>query len=476
MSRPSTRPSAAPGASPRRLLAALPAALFCGSLGAWPTLGSLPTDESRAAQASTATDPDAAADDMLALCRLGDLALEVGESLAELRGRDFDCLPQVVCTGSEDLARRARSAGERAAQDRAPWHDPWREVAAKMLAMIPADLDLAPLQSELYREQAPAHYDVHTNTLYVLGELGDGMGRMVLAGELAHVLHQQLYGLERLRQGLRGQGDAQLALQALIEGAETALTVLWVQEHPEDINLNELVALQSALSTGVLESAPPYVWKPFVALSARGDTFLRRTSRLTPLAGPTRVADIEQAFDAPPRSTEQILHPVKYWKRDRLDEPWNIEVDAAHLPAGWSVAFEDTLGELYLSILTEPFAERQGMTHSVFDLSKLPYTNTAAAGWGGDRVLILENGEAQVLRLFTRWDTRQDAEEFEAAVALLEPEMRAQLESLGHDAAGQAGLALERPDPLRVQLTVWIGSDRHGALDAAGRLRFSESR
>jgi hypothetical protein len=76
---------------------------------------------------------------------------------------------------------------------------------------------------------------------------------------------------------------------------------------------------------------------------------------------------------------------------------------AQHLGDGWTVALQDTFGEMLLEVLLRD----GGATGAA----------QAAAGWGGDRVALLEgpDGEAAVV-IDTTWDTEADAGEFADAL------------------------------------------------------------
>ena len=91
---------------------------------------------------------------------------------------------------------------------------------------------------------------------------------------------------------------------------------------------------------------------------------------------------------------------------------------AARLGTGWTVPLQDTLGEMQLEILL-----REGGASN---------SKAAAAGWGGDRVALLEGpGGAAGVVLDTAWDTDADADEFQAA---LDP-LVAKLKASGRSAA-----------------------------------------
>ena len=126
-------------------------------------------------------------------------------------------------------------------------------------------------------------------------------------------------------------------------------------------------------------------------------------------------------------SSEQVLHPAKYWKADERDDPQRVEHAAP--PEGWTELSRTTMGELLLAILVDDeegpdFADQRS-------LLRVSYTNEAATGWGGDEVVLLarEDG-ARVVHLATVWDSAQDAVEFHDALVAAEPRLREAREGL----------------------------------------------
>ena len=77
----------------------------------------------------------------------------------------------------------------------------------------------------------------------------------------------------------------------------------------------------------------------------------------------------------------------------------------AQLGAGWSVAAQDTFGELQTRVwLREGGVEGEA-------------ARIAAAGWGGDRLALLDGpGAGSMLIWATAWDSPADATEFAAAL------------------------------------------------------------
>jgi hypothetical protein len=166
------------------------------------------------------------------------------------------------------------------------------------------------------------------------------------------------------------------------------------------------------MSGDSLENTPPYLWLPLLAVYLRGEGFLVHTAGINMLARAADAEDVERAFKTPPKSSEQVLHPEKYWKDSKQDDPVKVTIDTKHLPKGWSVEGEDTLGELYLGLLTTPPDERKGLSANPMAVIGVKYTNKASTGWGGDRLVLLKSGDQRFLELVTAWDTQKDAEEF----------------------------------------------------------------
>ena len=119
---------------------------------------------------------------------------------------------------------------------------------------------------------------------------------------------------------------------------------------------------------------------------------------------------VDAAYDRLPESTEQILHPEKYLAEEG-PKPVEASVTVDDLGDGWTERRADSVGELGISVWLESSAGPAVAAE-------------AAAGWGGDRAVLLEGpDEAWLLSWLTSWDTPADAEEFTAAAADLLDEL-----------------------------------------------------
>jgi hypothetical protein len=113
---------------------------------------------------------------------------------------------------------------------------------------------------------------------------------------------------------------------------------------------------------------------------------------------------LDYAFTTdPPRSTEQILHPEKWY--GRRDDPVVVHLPrlAAELP-GYRKTAEGTLGELSLRIF---------LRESLHDAG---WATDAAAGWGGDRFAVYQRGNARLVVWVTEWDNGIEAGQFKNAI------------------------------------------------------------
>jgi hypothetical protein len=292
-----------------------------------------------------------------------------------------------------------------------------------------------------------------------------GLAKIILAHELTHALDDQLFDIDGTLDRLAGNADAQMAYQAVVEGSGTSTMNQWMLKHiGKDLTLEDLTGA-SEMDTGGLEKAPAALWKPMLMVYLRGAAFLVRSDNVG--VGQMKAidrADLERAFTRPPRSTEQILHPEKYWDPEQLDEPVQIDIDTSALEAtGWKLVNQETLGEATLALVTSPEKDRGGLNASnPFKLMGTKYTNRDAEGWGGDRYVLLEKDGVTFIHLTTLWDTEKDAEEFQA-------NLEAQGEKLtrARQAMTESGLAVTHifRAPKRVDLTVLLGSNSDDVVD-----------
>lgn len=102
-------------------------------------------------------------------------------------------------------------------------------------------------------------------------------------------------------------------------------------------------------------------------------------------------------FSRPPLSTEQILHPEKYYVKQ--EEPVQMTPWSLIRQFGAKKIIDETLGELVIRILL-----RQTLAKDT--------AARAATGWSGDSLFAFQEGPEMILAWVTAWDSREDALEF----------------------------------------------------------------
>ena len=247
---------------------------------------------------------------------------------------------------------------------------------------------------------------------------GDGVLPMLASHELCHALEDQHFGLdERLRAA--GNDDEIFAVSAVHEGSATLAMTAWTVRAAGEGKLRpaDVRALQdSDAGRGErLAAMPEVLRRDLVGSYLLGASFLLQ-GRPTVSAGPALpVADVNRAFRDVPRSSEQILHPEKYWGPGRRDDPLEVEIPKAAraLGRGWRREGGNVLGELALGALVgAPTPEADVAARETGGA----WTHEAASGWGGDRWEVWSKDGLRVAVLVAVWDSDRDAEEFAAAL------------------------------------------------------------
>jgi hypothetical protein len=335
------------------------------------------------------------------------VSAEIGGQIEKLRHQAFKHPVAVEISDKQGLIEYAKKREE---EFESPERERALEEVAKLLGLIPPGLDLEATMMHVLEQQVGGFYDPGTKKFYLMRTFTGDLARFILAHELTHALDDQYYDIDSRLPALSDDTDATEAYRAVLEGSATYATQAWMFQYGTALDPKALLSSQD-LTTGGLEDAPAFVWKPLVAAYMEGLAFLVRGDKLD-------VEDyLAKCFESPPRSTEQVLHPDKYWVAAKRDEPRRVELRTAEVPEGWSVLAEDTFGELYAAMLTSPVDQRGGLDLSnPFAVLGIKYTNEAASGWDGDRLVLLGKGEARVLRQVSVWDTPEDAGEYAEGV------------------------------------------------------------
>jgi hypothetical protein len=312
-----------------------------------------------------------------------------------------------------------------------------REIAEdqawlRLLGLVPPDLDVRQTLLDVLINQIGGFYDPETRAFYMMAEsarFDDVTNRMLIAHELCHALDDQYIDLQALiePEGRELTEDESFAVGAMVEGSATALMFAWMARAMAEItDAKDMLAMQEA----ELERAKPLIEAPryfslLVANYMVGQFFIAKgQNQVTAMRSgksDSGAAILEAAVD-PPRSSEQVLHPEKYWDPEQRDEPVRVADDGevaalVEQLTGLHRVTTDTLGELVCSLLGQSQDRKVNLA-----LTANPgyWTNRYAEGWGGDRLYLLARRapgvEADLTEpravWVTAWDTAKDREEF----------------------------------------------------------------
>jgi hypothetical protein len=289
------------------------------------------------------------------------------------------------------------------------------ETAFRLLGLVPPDLDVLKTLLDVLEEQAGGYYDPGTKSFYLLDDMPKEATGLLAAHEMTHALEDQRYDIDVRLAKLIDDDDASFALSAVVEGSATAAAAVYVANGiaTGKVDPKDLGAMGATVETERLNALPDVMRRQLLGPYALGLTFLGRGDAERLQEGfPLR--DVDAAWARPPRTSEQILHPEKYWNPSLRDEPKRVAIPnpSSRLGKGWSRAGWGVLGELTLGCLVG------AATPQAADLVSggVPWTNEAASGWGGDRFELWTNRDAAIVLLATVWDTEKDAAEFAAAL------------------------------------------------------------
>jgi len=277
------------------------------------------------------------------------------------------------------------------------------ELTLKKFGLVPNDFDLAKNTVDLLTEQAAAFYDYDKKKLFITDSTPSDTREPVLAHELAHAIADQNYNLAKfIRQG-RKSDDGSTARLAVMEGQATWLMSEFLARKVGQSLKDSptLLAMMSSVNDGgsgqypVFDNSPLYLRLSLVFPYTKGMLFQNAVHDKDSQYG------FAEVFLKPPVSTQQIMHPEKYFSGVKPTEP---DLPDPHLPKGYKSLVGGTLGELEHSIMLEQFSGKE-------TAEKL------APHWRGSTFALVENKKlGRVVLLYAvEWDTEDAARDYTSA-------------------------------------------------------------
>jgi hypothetical protein len=348
-------------------------------------------------------------------------------------------------------------------------------IAYGMFGLIEPGLDLYQTYMDLLRGQVGGFYDPKTKKFYMMSTFNQGgFADIIMAHELTHALDDQRFKLDEMFENALGlNADAEFALRAVIEGSGTSLMNLYTIQGMLQgylvMDPQETMDMMNA-ATESLENAPAFLVMSLALPYLEGNKFLTKQSNILAASAMTpKNEDLDYAFKNPPTSSEQVLHPEKYWDEGQRDEPMEVRLPdfATALSAGdlhygiigiglvlalifmlilirrnrtlagvfcfgiigvsvymarggeWQILDHNTVGELGCFVMTAE--ELPDMATAEGQMSSM--ISDASSGWGGDSYTLLTAPNGGHLMIWASvWDSPEDCGEFVSAFHMMQDE------------------------------------------------------
>jgi hypothetical protein len=274
------------------------------------------------------------------------------------------------------------------------------EIVLKKFGFIPQDYDLKAQTVDLLTEQAAAFYDFKEKKLYLASWTPSGMQDVALVHELAHALADQHFNLEKFIEKSGDDDDASTARGAVVEGqASWVMTEYMLRQMGKSLRDTPQLAASALEATAegakeypVFGKSPLYLQETLMFPYTQGMLFQQAVIQKL---GREAFAEV---FRHAPVSTQQVLHPERYFVRSMPTKP---ALPRAELPPGYKKIAEGTMGELDFQILLRQFLGEE----EARDL---------APKWKGSRYVLWEDkkGHRDVLGYAVEWSSDADASRY----------------------------------------------------------------
>ena len=263
------------------------------------------------------------------------------------------------------------------------------EGTLKALGIVEPGVNLAEQVKRLSTGSVTAFYDVKANELVIReGQLTPFMLKTIVR-ELVRADYDQHFELDRADLAMPDD-ETGVSWDSLVEGAAARIESRFVAALP-DKDKQSVQAEQQRLAGQLPKDLPDYVLVQYAFPFGSGPRFV---DFLMSNGGAARV---NGAFQAPPRTTEQVIHPDKFVAGE-------VPKPLADPTADGAVVRSGSLGQLMLSL----------MLAQVLDPGD---AESAADSWGADRYVAWQNGGQTCVRLAITMDTPEKAVEMGQALA-----------------------------------------------------------
>jgi hypothetical protein len=334
---------------------------------------------------------------------------ELQEEVAEAGGVAFRAPVPLDYISPGDLARYLKGVLDEE-------YPPARALADQRtlvaLDLLPAGTDLRAVRTRVLEENIAGFYDERPGKkrLYAVSEdrTLTPANQLVLSHELRHALQDQYADVHRtLPEAVGDYDDRRLAFVSLLEGDATLVMERFLMKRLSGSMLGGASDMsQLSWPTPPVPGVPPVVRDQLVLPYVVGRDFARALQERGGWEA------LKAAWNAPPASMEQVLHPEKFFAHEA---PRPVRITYA--PPRGRVLGEGVLGELFTRTFLAVGSGEDAPAAPVGGVAPLSddEVERAAAGWGGDTYRSWDVGGRTLAVWRTEWDLANDAREFQQA-------------------------------------------------------------
>jgi hypothetical protein len=403
-----------------------------------------PRDDGRNAAAAKAADDEAKPGGDPSGERLLEEAAEIAHEVARIRGLS---LKKEIDKGIRNRDQLRKVLIERLAEEVTDEDVENEGKVFKKLGLMSAELDYKQTLLDVLTEQIAGFYDQNAKELYIMQGIPLELQRPAMAHEIFHAIQDQHFDIKRMVEPISSKenGDFALARSALIEGDASLVMIDFslyeegvlpregvesVVDIPvmanvlarltrEDVGALQQMVPQGAdtagpidpaqLSESALSDAPRMVRKLLVFPYFGGMRFVigARAGR--------DWEHVNQVYENPPLSTEQILHPERYYAGD---DPVQLDFNVEPTLPAETLIYDSVFGEYQMRLILEEHLLEQEDAPQDQNQQKV---DQAMTGWDGDRLRAYELDDGGVfISHLSVWDTFDDSKEyFDALVEMM---------------------------------------------------------
>ncbi len=269
------------------------------------------------------------------------------------------------------------------------------------LGVLPVGLDIERALLDLYEEGVLGIYDPKRKVLLIGEFVARPLLAMVVGHEIVHALQDMHFDLEALQQPHKRHSERDAARVFLVEGDAQAAYFAWRAGPAGAAGMSDEIL--ATLSDNNLKLGDAVVPHP-ILVRALQMPYIDGAATILELARERGWAAVDELYHHLPSTSEQMLHLDKLLVRE---PPRVVQIDAARLVAelpNYEVVWTDEIGEASLLAM-------------LAEVERPDAARRAAAGWGGDRYIALDQrpdpSAAPLVIGVIAWDTVADAKQFE---------------------------------------------------------------